>query len=959
MDWKLKLKAILHDPPYKIKFIETHKDKAKELFEKILPYETFEHEKVNTADQIASAQSRIIVKPQFKDTQKKDTQKENDFKNAFQVNYDECEFIDIFSENKEPVQTPDVDKVQNLFNKLGNLTFSDENERAKFVFLFLWRFYPEIFPEINKHPADSRAPNHSIYDHLVQTSAIVSALSNPAFLLFTIGPVQSFISKARKTSDLWAGSYMLSYLIWESVKPLIEEFGPDIIIYPNLFGQPLVDRWLFYKKFEGKIFGEILSEHFQDENWFKKFIDNAYSEEKLTIANLPNRFLAVIPYEGKKWAEECEKTFKRKLEELAEKVYQKVCFYIFLHNLYELKTKGITIPVLSDDKNLFEEGLEKVFIKSLKNSKSDNIFNFLSNWKFKVYEINEFVDNEFSKALNLKDGIAPVVIKHLLSYFQVYWVIMPWSKSGILPDDVLNDYKELFSDKNDLYKTIEQIVNHPYYKPANVGTAYSLLLELLEKLLGARKSVRDFEQVEQPDEKCYLCGEFEVLKVDWGSLNKGRPGILKGRVIKIDNKEVWEGEKLCGVCLTKRLFPEIIKDEFGLSTEIKFPSTSEMASIGEKRRLNEGIKKNFEQEFNNFRKIVRGKNNNKDLPSSISVPKLKNDHLYKIDGEFLMKENYREDRFEKEYGISVSSQDFETILSFLNENNINPSRYYAILQMDGDNMGKWLKGEFNPKIKDTIHEKVIDALIQFSEEKDRNELQKILCSKHPNSPSIHQAFSRKLSYFALEKVRKIVEDNHYGKLVYAGGDDVLALLPIEEVLKCAYDLQKKFKEILGRKASMSAGILVVHHKYPLYLALRKVQDAEKRAKNVYGKNGFCLIFLTHSGEERECGGNWELVSFLDDLICKFKTDEISGVFPYQYLEVVEKLYERDPNKNIGNIKEILKSELKRIFMRKEGDKEKLKDYFKEKISPRFESLDIYNFANMLAIARKISSEVRL
>jgi len=131
MDWKLKLKAILHDPPYKIKFIETHKDKAKELFEKILPYETFEDEKVNTADQIASAQSRMIVKLQFKDTQK-----EKDFEDAFQVNYDECEFIDIFSENKEPVQTPDVDKVQNLFNKLGNLTFSNQDERAKFVFLF-------------------------------------------------------------------------------------------------------------------------------------------------------------------------------------------------------------------------------------------------------------------------------------------------------------------------------------------------------------------------------------------------------------------------------------------------------------------------------------------------------------------------------------------------------------------------------------------------------------------------------------------------------------------------------------------------------------------------------------------------------------------------------------------------------------------------------------------------------
>jgi Predicted hydrolase of the HD superfamily (permuted catalytic motifs) len=167
---------------------------------------------------------------------------------------------------------------------------------------------------------------------------------------------------------------------------------------------------------------------------------------------------------------------------------------------------------------------------------------------------------------------------------------------------------------------------------------------------------------------------------------------------------------------------------------------------------------------------------------------------------------------------------------------------------------------------------------------------------------------------------------------------------------------KKFKF----KSSMSAGIVIVHHKYPLYLALEEVNNAEKKAKKHYGKNAFCLRFLSHGGEPRECGGNWELISFLEDLICKFKTDEISSVFPYQYLEVVEKLCERDKNKNIQNIKEILESELKRIFMKKEGDKERLEDYFEKEILSRFKKIeDFEDFANMLVIARKISGEVRV
>jgi len=913
MDWKLKLKALLHDPPYKMlafgekghmvqniniekaphdknKDHSLHEIWAEALLNYIFYVECVKDDEVERADSLASAQSRMIVKPQLQDEQK-----EKEFEDKSMVNYNECKFMDIFSknENKEDIQTPDPVKVQELFEKLKKLNFSNQEERAKFAFLFLWRFYPEIFPEINKHPADSRAPNHSIYDHLVQTSAIVSALPRPAFLLFTIGPVQSFISRARKTSDLWAGSYMLSYLIWNSMKPLVEKLGPDVVIFPNLLGQPLIDRWLCDYKFSGKTFKGIVETEFKDDSWFRKFIDNAYLEEKLTVANLPNRFLAVIPYDNTNWGQECQKAFEEKLEDLANKVCEKVKAY----------------------------------------SKNQNLQNDVKN--------------------------------HLLSYFQVYWVIMPWTKDRIskppsrrdfqneeeyskaceeyeekfvLP--VLEDYKELFSE-TELYKTIQEIVSHPYYKPANVGSAYSLLLELIEKLLGARKSLRDFNQLEQQGIKCNLCGEFEALKIDWSKLSEENPGIVK------------EGEKLCGVCLTKRLFPRIIEEELNLAQDIKFPSTSEMASIGEKRKLKNDVKDEFKKKFENLKNEVR-------LPYSSSVPKFKNDPLFDIDGEYLMEETYREEYFKKEYGVNVSRQDFQEILDFLRENNVKPSKYYAVLQMDGDNMGKWLKGEFNPEIKDTIHEKVVDALIQLSEGEDRIKLQKILCSKHPTSPSIHQAFSRKLSQFALEKVRKIVEDDHYGKLIYAGGDDVLAFLPNEEVLKCARNLVGNFKGVLRREASMSAGILIVHHKYPLYLALRRVNEALKKAKEVYGKNSFCLTFIAHSGEERECGGNWELIDFINDLICKFKTDEISGVFPYQYLEVVEKLYDEDKNKNISNVREILKNELKRIFMRKEGvDKGKLKKYFEEKILSNFEKLEIKNFANMLVIARKISAEVKI
>ena len=900
MDWKQKLKAILHDPPYKIVDIVGHKEEAQKLLNLIIS-EDLEDDEVKRADQIASAQSRIIVKPQLPQSEVKE------FENSSMVNINESYFVDIFSEKPEEerrnVEIPDPEKVKELFQELGKLNFKNQDERAKFVFLFLWRFYPEIFEEINYHPADSRAPNHSIYDHLVQTSAIVSALPKPAFLLFTISPVQSFISKARKTSDLWAGSYMLSYLVWESMKPIVEEFGPDTIIYPNLLGQPLVDRWLYFEVFKNSPLADLNESDFENlskskfKEWFEKWKDFENKKvkelnEKLTIANLPNRFLAVVPYD-KDLANKCEKAFKNKLKGLANEVYE--------------VSKKIGIDLSNDIKDDIKEDLN--------------------------------------------------------SYFKVYWAMMPWSADeSYLPNDALEDYKALLGE-DELYKTIEGIIKHPYYSTANVGSAYPLLLELTEKLLGARKSIRDFNQLEEPGEKCHLCGEFEVLKLDWDKLNLNR-GTLK------------EGEKLCGVCLTKRLFPEIISKEFSLG-EIKFPSTSEMASIGEKRRIKREISKEVKEEFESLIKKLG-------IQNSVSVPKLKGnklynidgqsnhagpveaeadtDILYNIDGQFLMTETYRTDYFEKELGLRGEEKDIKEIVEFLKKKEISPSRYYAILQMDGDNMGKWLRGEFNIKIGEAIHKNVRDALVNSSKDDDKEKIEKILDSRHPVSPSIHQAFSRRLSSFALEYVRKIVEVDNYGKLVYAGGDDILAFLPVENVLNCAYELQKAFKEVLSKKATMSAGILIVHHKYPLYLALKKVSEAEKKAKNFYGKNAFCVTFMTHGGEEREFGGNWELKEFVEDLIKNFykdkKEDKIPGTFPYQYLKVVEELY--DGNSNDG-IKEVLKSELKRIFMRKDKkmDKEFLNEYFEEKLSVWFEKMDIKNFANMLVVARKISEEIKI
>ncbi|MDT8407932.1 MAG: type III-B CRISPR-associated protein Cas10/Cmr2 [Methylococcales bacterium] len=130
------------------------------------------------------------------------------------------------------------------------------------LLLTFWRFGPDLDvtdadTEDNDKlgklweilPADTRIPDHSIWDHLDLTSAFAGAFAadpdgEVALLSLSIGPVQSFIAAARTTSDLWAGSHLLSRLAFEAMRPVCEQLGPDAILFPRLRGIPQVDLWL-------------------------------------------------------------------------------------------------------------------------------------------------------------------------------------------------------------------------------------------------------------------------------------------------------------------------------------------------------------------------------------------------------------------------------------------------------------------------------------------------------------------------------------------------------------------------------------------------------------------------------------------------------------------------------------------------------------------------------------------
>jgi CRISPR-associated protein Cmr2 len=179
-------------------------------------------------------------------------------------------------------------------------------------------------------------------------------------------------------------------------------------------------------------------------------------------------------------------------------------------------------------------------------------------------------------------------------------------------------------------------------------------------------------------------------------------------------------------------------------------------------------------------------------------------------------------------------------------------QYYALLAMDGDDMGKWLSGMKSPRIKEVLHPRI--AAWQ-----ERNgDGSKALDLPRPVSPALHASISEALNRFATAMVPSIV-NNHNGVVIYAGGDDVLAALPVATALPCALALRNAFAsfEALGSRATMSAGLVLAHKMENLRHVIGSTRQAEKHSKAHDGKDRLTLAVMRRSGEHAFASCRWD------------------------------------------------------------------------------------------------------
>jgi len=202
-----------------------------------------------------------------------------------------------------------------------------------------------------------------------------------------------------------------------------------------------------------------------------------------------------------------------------------------------------------------------------------------------------------------------------------------------------------------------------------------------------------------------------------------------------------------------------------------------------------------------------------------------------------------------------------------------------------------------------------------------------------DDPDAHRALSKTLDGFAREAQKIVLK--YRGFMVYSGGDDVLAFLPVNQAIACAQELSEAFRYQV--RGTLSAGIAVVHYREPLSISLGNAREAEKAAKNG-GRDALAVALHTRGGIPTTVVRRWDNLRWLE-LLESFAQGDLTQGLAYELREL-GRAWQQEMNVAY------LQAEAERILGRKERKNLRL---------PLFESRqDLLNYADQLVIARFLS-----
>jgi len=223
----------------------------------------------------------------------------------------------------------------------------------------------------------------------------------------------------------------------------------------------------------------------------------------------------------------------------------------------------------------------------------------------------------------------------------------------------------------------------------------------------------------------------------------------------------------------------------------------------------------------------------------------------------------------------------------------------------------------------------------------------------------HKKFTLCVHEFATKITKHLTAPN--GSVIYAGGEDFMAMVNIHHLFEVMATIQKIYKEEISdhlttfRKPekgemTISLGVAIAHYKQPLPMVLDKAKEMESKAKND-GRNRFAIGVMKHSGNSLETSYPWcidskDTLPIIEHVFSKIQNDSFSTAF-------LRNLYDVFENFGLAISKALVGSKIKLYVTRAANEKD---DSFKAEMIEKVTSLltitdpnKLDEFANLLLI----------
>lgn len=307
----------------------------------------------------------------------------------------------------------------------------------------------------------------------------------------------------------------------------------------------------------------------------------------------------------------------------------------------------------------------------------------------------------------------------------------------------------------------------------------------------------------RPDEK-------ERQRAFWSEIDK--------RLRPLDRRE---REYLSAPVMVKRLLPKVSKEGLGWELDAShWPSVAYMAAVPWLQKA-----KGLGNDHARLVEEILGEGGEDafvhTIPPARSLKEEPVDPLARLDGDFVSLPSLQQLEVKKEDDEEgVSEEERKSLVRSLLDLNEAVGEaapvFYAVLLADGDQLGR--------QLEERTEDEVGRALSKFTETAPR------------------------------------IVDRHDGVTVYAGGDDLLALLPLETSLECAASLRGAYESAWGDgdSGTISVAIVLAHVRAALGGVLDEARYLlDDVAKEENGRNSVAVSIYKRGGLDARWVSSWD------------------------------------------------------------------------------------------------------